>query len=399
MHFLHHQKLQLFKKTLLLILLFSLFALNFSEPLLAVQMLQADENPKVAALCYHHIVPEALSESVDAVILLSEFEEQMQYLYEHGYYTASLSDIEEFLYNKKKLPQNTVIITFDDGYESNYMYAYPILKKYGFNALIFVIGSKMVEDGQPQNPNAISKLTFAQIKEMSDSGLVEFGSHTFNAHDFINEKPCLLSMNQDQIFLDFEQMSEVLDKIGLPKSRSIAYPYGKFNNVLIAAAEVNGYNLGFTVKKGFIRQDSSPMTLNRIIIPPDTTCEKFRAMLQDTSDVLPEGFEDSVLLCPGSDTAYVTGKPLVLEAAPAIVNEVTLAPLSFFIEELGWNVIWDPILNQVAKRFTDEAGTRFSLTAYLVDGKVMVPVRAAAEAMGYNVSWHQDERMVELKKP
>jgi peptidoglycan/xylan/chitin deacetylase (PgdA/CDA1 family) len=399
LHFLHHWKLQLLKKTLLLLILFFLFTSNFPAPLSAAQVSKADENPKGAVLCYHHIVPESLSKSVDTVVSLSEFEGQMKYLYEHGYYTASLKDVEEFLYNKKKLPENTVVITFDDGYESNYLYAYPILKKHDLKALIFIIGSKIVNDGQAQNPHTIAKLSFDQIKEMTDSGLVEFGNHTFNAHDFKNGKPCLLSMSKDRIFLDFEQVNEVFADIGLPKPKSIAYPYGKFNDVSITAAETNGYKLGFTVSKGYIYQDSHPMTLNRIIVPSGTTTEKFKTLLQDDSPALPEGFEKSVILRPGSDTAYLMGKPLLLKSAPIIVNGVAMAPLDFFTEQLGWDVIWDPILYQVATRVAYESKAWFTLTAYIVDRKVMVPVRALAEAMGYEVKWHQEQKMVELKKP
>jgi peptidoglycan/xylan/chitin deacetylase (PgdA/CDA1 family) len=399
MHFLHHFKLHLLKKALLLLLPLFVFAVNFSVPSLAAQVLKTNENPSVTVLCYHHIIPEALPESLNTIVTLSEFEDQMKYLYEHGYYTASLKDIQEFLYNKQKLPEKTVVITFDDGYESNYIYAYQVLKKYDLKAVIFIIGSKMVDDGQAQDPNAIDKLSFDQIKEMAGSGLVEFGNHTFDAHDFINGQPYLLSMDQDGVLLDFEQVNNVFNKIGLSNPISIAYPFGKFNDAWVTAAKVYDYKLGFTVNKGFVYQDSPPMNLNRIIVPPDTTPEKFRALLQDDSPALPEGFEESIMLRIGSDTAYVFGKPLLLESAPIIVNGVAMTPLDFFKEQLGCDVIWDPILYQVATRVGYEDISWFSLTAYPVDGKVMVPVKPLAEVMGYEVQWHQEEKMVELKKP
>jgi hypothetical protein len=134
-------------------------------------------------------------------------------------------------------------------------------------------------------------------------------------------------------------------------------------------------------------------------VPSGTTTEKFKTLLQDDSPALPEGFEKSVILRPGSDTAYLMGKPLLLKSAPIIVNGVAMAPLDFFTEQLGWDVIWDPILYQVATRVAYESKAWFTLTAYIVDRKVMVPVRALAEAMGYEVKWHQEQKMVELKKP
>lgn len=401
MYFLHHWKLQLSNKTLLILLLCFLFALNFPVASLAAQVSKVNENPRVSALLYHHIVPELLPDSPPnaAIIPLSEFEEQMEYLFKHGYHTATLKEVEDFLYTKKKLPERTVVITFDDGYESNYIYAFPVLKKYGYKAAIFVIGNETIEAKNQYDPKILSKLTFDQIKEMTDSGLVEFGNHTFDAHNFIDKKAALLSMNQEQTLQDFLKVKELFDMLGLPEPRGIAYPFGQFNDNSIVAAKTAGLKLGFTVKSGSINQDSPPLTLNRIIVPPNTTQEKFKALLKDNSPVLPKGFEDSVLLYPGSDTAYVLGKPLLINSAPIIVNGVVMAPLDFFTKQLGWDVIWDPILYQVATRVTFDNKAWFSFTAYPVDGKVMVPVKPLAGVMGYEVKWHQEEKMVELKKP
>lgn len=88
-----------------------------------------------------------------------------------------------------------------------------------------------------------------------------------------------------------------------------------------------------------------------------------------------------------------------MEPAPVIVNGVTLAPLDFFTEQLGWDVIWDPILYQVAMKVAYEGQALLSFTAYPAEGKAMVPIRTLAEAMGYEVKWHQKEKIVELKKP
>jgi len=365
----------------------------------ASEMLKADKQFKIKVLCYHHIVPEPLPENKATVVTVSEFEEQMKYLYEHGYYTASIKDIEEFLYNKKKLPENTVVITFDDGYESNYIYAYPILKKYDFKALIFLIGSRITQNEHIQDLNAIPKLSYEQIQEMAESGLVEFGNHTFDAHDFIDDKPRLLSMSSEELLTDFKKISVLFDKIGLPQPKSIAYPFGKSNDISIESAKISGYNLGFTVNYGFVYQDSTPMLLNRIIVPANTSTGEFKALLQDDFLPLPEEFEDSILLVVGSDTAYVMGKPMLLQAPIEMINGVCLAPLNFFIEQLKWDLIWDPILFQVATKPSNNVKTSFCLPAYMIKGQIMVPVNALADAMEQRVWWLENEQMVKLKKP
>ena len=254
----------------------------------------------------------------------------------------------------------------------------------------------MVESKQSSNPNMIPKLTYDEIREMADSGLVEFGSHTFDAHEMIDGKPALLNMSSEEIYQDFEKIKELFNKLGLPNPRSIAYPFGGFDEKTVKAAEAIGLKLGFTVKKGFLNQDSPAMTLNRIIIPANTTSDEFKLLLEDDSSPLPEGFEDCILLRPGSCTAYVMGKPTLLETSPIIYNGVTMAPLSFFVEKMGWDVYWNPLLGRVIN-MDDKAGV--SLPTYFVRGKVMVPVRSLAEALGYKVMWHHKEKTVEIKKP
>jgi len=396
LHFSDQCKPRLSNKILLLLLIFCVLAVFLPLPLLASEI-YTDKQPKIKVLCYHHIVPEPLPESKATVVTVSEFEAQMNYLYEHGYYTASLKDIEEFLYNKKKLPENTVVITFDDGYESNYIYAYPILKKYDFKALIFLIGSRIKQD--EQDPNAIPKLSYEQIQDMAESDIVEFGSHTFDAHDLIDGKPRLISMNGEDLLADFKEIRVLFDKLGLPHPKSIAYPFGKTNDISIEFAKINGYNLGFTVNYGFVYQDSHPMLLNRVIVPANTRIDEFKALLQDDFLPLPEGFENSILLVVDSDTAYVMGKPMLLQAPVEMINRVCLAPLSFFIEELKWDLIWDPILFQVATKPSKNVKTSYCLPAYMIKGQVMVPVNALADAVGYKTLWLENEQMVKLKKP
>jgi len=386
-----------------LLLIASIFsAVTLYQPLtgLASESLAAKKQQKIKVLCYHHIVPEPLSRKIDTIVSASEFEEQMKYLYEHGYYTASIKDIEEFLYNKKQLPENTVLITFDDGYESNYIYAYPVLKKYGFKAVIFPIGSGITENEQSNYSNTLTKLSYRQIQEMALSGLVEFGNHTFDAHDFgKNGKALLQTMTYDEIVNDFKKINMLFEQIGIAPTKSIAYPFGKYSDNAIRAAKDSGHNIGFTVKYGLVYQDSAPMLLNRIIIPSNITIDEFKKLLQDESSPLPEGFENVTLLPLNSHTAYVNGKATPLHAPIKAINGTSLAPLDFFTEQLKWDLMWDPSMFQVAIKQSDSTNVSFCTTAYLVNGTVMVPVKTLAEAMGYEVSWLQDARMVQLKKP
>lgn len=360
-----------------------------------------NKKPSVAVLCYHHITtieipPQATTK---AVVPLEEFEAQMKYLYEQGYYTASLKDLEDFLYNNKELPKKTVVITFDDGYESNYINAFPVLQKYDFKATIFLVGSDVVEKAAPYDPHRLSILSYDQIRKMQDSGLIEFGNHSFDAHKYNGSKPALLTMNRESIIKDFEKQQKLFSKIGIPSFTSIAHPFGRYNNTVIDAAKKTGHKLGFTIQDGLVYKNSSPFALNRIVVPAGVTPQEFRTLLRDDSLCLPTGFEDSLVLDIDSNVAYVKGKAQLLEASPFIEGGRTMVPLRFLAENLGGKVHWTPGTNKVSLSSLDRTVELDIEPMYpnIVQDRVMVPLRFLSETLGFQVKWHEDRRMVEIR--
>ena len=103
------------------------------------------------------------------------FERQMRFLRERKYNIVSLEELTDLIKNKKKIPPMTVAVTFDDGYLDNYTHAYPVLKKYNIPAAIFVvinrIGKHLVNDDY---------MSWSQIREISESGLITIGSHSMS---------------------------------------------------------------------------------------------------------------------------------------------------------------------------------------------------------------------------
>lgn len=98
---------------------------------------------KVPILLYHYINDDNLRNETDSSVKISvsDFEEQMKYLYSNGYYTATLEEVERFFNKEQSFDNRTVVITFDDGYLNNTELAYPIMKRYGMKGSIFIIGS------------------------------------------------------------------------------------------------------------------------------------------------------------------------------------------------------------------------------------------------------------------
>ena len=135
---------------------------------------------ELPVLMYHHITPEGGS---DMIISTNRFQEHMRVLHESGFSAVSLEQVRDFVLLGCKLPERPVLITFDDGYMSNYTEAFPVLQRYGFNAAIFVVGvsfgkNTYKETSQPITP----RFGHAEALEMARSGLISIQSHSFDMH-------------------------------------------------------------------------------------------------------------------------------------------------------------------------------------------------------------------------
>ncbi|MBQ3971791.1 MAG: polysaccharide deacetylase family protein, partial [Selenomonadaceae bacterium] len=133
---------------------------------MTARMVADSENgTKVMVLNYHKVDDLDISLSVRP----KDFDDQMRYLKENGYHTITPDEFYESLAGNFELPENPVLITFDDGYEDNYRNAYPILRKYDFKATIFVISSFL---GTKEH-----YFTWDQAREMAENG-ISIQSHT-----------------------------------------------------------------------------------------------------------------------------------------------------------------------------------------------------------------------------
>jgi peptidoglycan/xylan/chitin deacetylase (PgdA/CDA1 family) len=206
----------------------------------------------VPVLCYHHF-----AERCDSSLCTptSVFEQQMKALKEDGYSVISTAELSDFLAFRKAIPKKAVVINLDDGYRSTYEIAYPILKKYGFTATLFVytffVGA---------SKNAI---TWDQLKAMKADGF-EVGSHSVNHVDLSrkldgeSEKDYLVRVKRELLV-----SKQILDDKLNQNTQYIAFPYGEFNPVLLKLCEETGYRIGFSVKAGGNPFFSEPLTLKR----------------------------------------------------------------------------------------------------------------------------------------
>ncbi len=255
-------------------------ATKFSKQLWSLTLqLSQNKAENIPVLLYHHVLPQKEMNEHEwnnnsSVISLENFKEQMEYLKKNNYYTATLEELELYIDGKLDLPKNTVVITFDDGYLSNVVYAYPIMKEYGFKGSIFLVGKSSLVDMEDFSPKDLQHIPITEMHKYED--VFQFACHTFDLHSKDKEKglPLLEVASKEVIITDLDRNLELLN------TRYIAYPFGGYNSNTIEYLQELGYTLGFTVKHGYVSKGSSKYELPRIIIKPTTDKLKFIELIE-----------------------------------------------------------------------------------------------------------------------
>lgn len=137
----------------------------------------------VPVVMYHSVMPRnglwaRISDPVE------EFEKSLVWLKEAGFKSIFLYDLYDWMKGRTALPEKSVVLTFDDGYLDNWLYAYPLLRKYGHRATIFP-SLEFIGEGAPrsagdfQTPgDSVGYLNWSELTEMQNSGFVDIQSHT-----------------------------------------------------------------------------------------------------------------------------------------------------------------------------------------------------------------------------
>lgn len=185
---------------------------------------------RVPILMYHSILKDGARQG-KYVISPDVLGADLDYLKKEGYETITVSDLLAYVDGSGQLPAKPVMITFDDGYYNNYVYAYPLLKDRGMRAVISIIGYQTDFFSQNGQENAYwSHLKLEHLSAMQD--VIEVQNHSWNLHEYGERRGCLRRRGEDQSsyanFLrqDTEQTQELLTEAGLPTPQCYTYPFG-----------------------------------------------------------------------------------------------------------------------------------------------------------------------------
>jgi len=244
--------------------------------------LNYDDTPTLNILMLHMVTSEMPEdESLKDLYITDDMLRRYCEYFKDKYQIVSLGEGYDIIKNNKPVDNpNLLAFTFDDGYDNNYYLAYPILRELGIKANINII-AKYTDENYP------GYLTWEQVKEMSDSGLISIGSHTYNSHfyttdNFGKETPVLAAVlpsesgenRKKRIFSDLERADKMISNVIGKEVEIFAYPYGVCPVELVEEIRDKfGYNIQLLVKSGVNRGADKFIKLNRFCVigtqPPE----------------------------------------------------------------------------------------------------------------------------------
>lgn len=223
--------------------------------------------PLKAASHYNDTLPAPLA------IHTETFEAHLQYLKAENYYFASAKECWDYLQGRITLPEKSVMMTFDDAYQSTYHLAYPILKQYQVPATLFVVSSWIYKITENFDKNSAHVMAWDQLQEISD--VFTTANHTHDLHQRPSTTDSRLTLaDASTIQHDLQHIWPLVD---LP--HVLAYPFGYVQESTISHLQSQGIQMAFTTQAKPIIPKDNPFLLGRILVTQDCHLEKFQALL------------------------------------------------------------------------------------------------------------------------
>lgn len=258
------------------------------------------------ALCYHEVRDDVRDYpdpyAVDSSALVGQF----AWLRGNGYVPVSLQQIVSARQGGKPLPPKAVLLSFDDAYLSFYTRVYPLLREFGFPALLGVVGTWIDNPGGTQVlygekdtgtvPEA-SFPTWAQLREMAGSGLIELASHSYDLHrgvpanpqgnlqpaattriwDAVNARYEGDAAWRERVRADLARNSAAIERGTGQKPRAVVWPYGSYNGELVRIAGELGMPITLTLEDGANTPQVPLSAMRRVLIGENPNLADFAA--------------------------------------------------------------------------------------------------------------------------
>ena len=241
---------------------------------------------KLPIAMYHQLTKDS-SKSGKYVLTVEQFENDLIFLKSRGYKTINLTQLLEYSNGKGDLPEKSIMITFDDGCETLYAYALPLLEKYGFCAVGFVVGALADEYTENGDHNlSYSYLNWEEIKALCDGGVIDIQSHSYNLHKNSEGRSGMKKKKSESLKQYSEFLTEDMAKMKIRMKEhigkepyAIAYPFGSFSEETKDIIRNYGFKMAFTCeeKVNIIKKSESDwlFRLGRYNRPEGISSESF----------------------------------------------------------------------------------------------------------------------------
>ncbi|MCI8385990.1 MAG: polysaccharide deacetylase family protein [Acutalibacter sp.] len=250
---------------------------------ITITALAAQEGVEVPVIMYHSVLKDEAQHGA-YVISPAEFEKDLLWLKENGYTTVSTGELIAYTQGGT-LPEKPVLITFDDGYYNNYLYAYAIAKQYRCRFLLSPIGRYADSYTETGETNAYyTHATWEQLREMVDSGLVELGNHSYNLHNAKNAPGVKRKRGESdeayraRITADLTKAQEAFQRELGEAPRVFVYPFGAMGDGVGEIVRELGFEVTFTCREKvsrITRDKESLYGLGRYLRPSGISSGEF----------------------------------------------------------------------------------------------------------------------------
>lgn len=235
---------------------------------ISIAIANSEEYIKVPIIMYHSILKDP-SRSNKYTVTPSVLEEDLKYIKDKGYTTVTITDLISYVYDNKPLPEKPIVLTFDDGHYNNYGYLFPLLEKYDMKAVISIVGSYTDKFTETDEANLnYSYLRWKDIKELMDTGRIEFQNHTYNLHSNTGKRIGTKKIKGETD----EHYKNVLEEDILKLQQEFkentnyipqcfTYPFGGISNASLDIIKELGFKASLSCEQGINKLTKNPNSL------------------------------------------------------------------------------------------------------------------------------------------
>ena len=246
---------------------------------------ESEETVRLPIIMYHSIQKNNKAKS-KFIITPDEFEDDLKYIKDNGYTTIVMQDLIDFVYENKALPEKSIMLTFDDGYYNNYLYAFSLVKQYECKMVLSPIGkqSDIYSENNNKNPN-YAHCSWGDLSEMHNSGLVEIQNHSYDMHSITKKrrgtkknKNESLEHYQKTLCEDLTLMQNKVEHFLNFTPTTFVFPFGAISSCSLDIIKLLGFKASLSCEGKVNKLTKNPEKLYglcRILRPPNVSSEKF----------------------------------------------------------------------------------------------------------------------------